>query len=92
MGCYLAHLSPTPLDTYLGLLPCPTDGNETCTILCHSSSSSVSSTSMVSCPCTDEFCTLYFDGSKTHDVSATRCVLIDIRQRKHFVSSLLDFE
>ena len=51
LGCYLARSARTPLDTQLGLLPCPTDGNETCTTHCTNSSSSSSSSSSTSTSC-----------------------------------------
>lgn len=44
LGCYLAEPSPAPLDTQLGLLPCPTGENETCIVVCNSISSSNSIT------------------------------------------------
>jgi len=43
LECYPARPSPTSLDTQLGLLPCPTDGNETCTFYFSDSSSRVMS-------------------------------------------------
>jgi len=92
LGCYLAQSSPTPPDTQLGLLPCRTGENETCTGLCNSSSSSVSSTSAASGPCTNDLWILYFDGSKTQDGFGAGCVLIDPRKRKHLVSSRLEFK
>lgn len=92
LGCYLVQPTPTPPETQLGLLPFPTDGNETCTTHCNISSSSSSNTSASNGLCTDELWTMYFDGSKTQDASGARCVLIDPKHWKHLISSLLEFE
>lgn len=35
---------------------------------------------------------MYFDGSKTQEGSRVDCVLIDSLQRKHLISSCLEFE
>lgn len=96
LGCYLTQPTPTPPDMQLGLLPCPTDGNETCTANCNTSSSSISrsrsSTSVSNYPCTDELWTMYFDGSKTQDGSRAGCVLIDPKHTKHLISNHLEFK
>lgn len=56
VGFYLAEPSPIPPDTHLGLLPCPTGENETCTV--SSSSTSSSGTSTISGPYTDDMLTM----------------------------------
>ena len=38
------------------------------------------------------FCTLFFDGSKTLEGSGAGCVLIDPMKNKHFLSCRLEFE
>ena len=58
-GCYPTRLAPTPLDMQLVLLPCPTDGDETCAVHCANNSSSSrnssnNSTSMPNGLCTDK--------------------------------------
>ena len=52
----------------------------------------VLSTSVASGPCIDDLWTLYFDGSKLQEGSGAGCILIDPRQRKHLISSHLEFE
>lgn len=91
-GCYLAWPAPIPSDTQLGLLPCPNDGNETCTTHCTNNSNGSSSTSTSSGSHINELWTLYFDKSKTHNGSRVGCVLIDPYNKKHLVSSCLEFE
>jgi hypothetical protein len=36
--------------------------------------------------------TLYFDGSKSKEVSGARCILIDPKGKKNFMSCRLEFE
>lgn len=57
-----------------------------------SSDSNRNSASMSNGACIDELWTMYFDGSKTQDVSRARCVLIDRNNKKHFILSRLEFE
>ena len=95
-GCYPARPAPTPPDTQLGLLPCPTDGNEACTVHCNNSSCSSSnnssgSASALNGSCTNELWTMYFNKSKTRDGSRARCVLINPNYMKHMISSRLEF-
>lgn len=94
LGCYPTWPAPTPPNTQLGLLSCPTDCNKTCITQCtnSSSSSSISSTSTSSGPCTDKLWTIYFDRSKAQDVLGVGCVLIDPYNKKHLISSRLGFE
>lgn len=92
LRCYIAQPSPTPLDTQLGILPFPTSQNETCTIHCNSSGSSVRSAIVASSPSRYDLWTLYFKRSKTWDGSGTECVLVDPRQRKHLVLSYFEFK
>lgn len=97
LGYYPTLPSPTLQGTQLGLLPFPTNHNETCTIHCtnnisSNNNTSSSSTSTSSDPCTDKLWTMYFDGSKAQDDSGPGCVLIDPYNRNNLVSSRLEFE
>jgi len=44
LGCYLTQQAPTPPDMQLGLLPCPTNENETCTTYFNTSIVAVAAT------------------------------------------------
>lgn len=81
LECYPAWPTPTSSDKQLGLLPHPTDGNETCTVCFSDSSSSVkngssSSSSTPKGPCTDNLWAMNLDKSGTHDGSRTECISV----------------
>jgi len=94
LECYLAWPAPTSLDKNLGLLPRPTDDNETC-IVCFSDSSSSSnngSTSTPNGPYTDELWAMSLDKSGTHDGSRNECISINQNNGKCMILSFLMFE
>lgn len=84
-GWYHVLPSLVPPNTQLELLPSPTGANDLCIL--------DSSSSNVGCRYyTYDVCTLFFDGSKTNDGFRDDCVLVDPRERKHLISSHLEFE
>lgn len=63
LECYPARATPTPSNTQLGLLPFPTDDNETCIVHSIDSSISSSNTSMLNGSHTNKMWALDFDES-----------------------------
>lgn len=97
LECYPTWLALTSLDKQLGLLPCPTDGNETCIVYFSNSSSNSSnnrssSTSTPNIPCTDEMWAMSLDESETHNGSRTKCISVIRNDMKCVISSCLKFE
>ena len=94
LQCYLTHPTPTASDKQLGLLPRPTDGNETCTFCFSDSSSndSSSSTSTPNGPCTDELWAMSLDKAGTHDGSRTECISVIRNNGQYMILSFLKFE
>jgi len=97
LGCYPAGPIPTPPYMKLWLLPCPADGNETCTLHCTNSSSKHRNNSNIitntsHSQCTKKLWAIYFEGSKSQDDSGVWIVSIDPYNKKHLVSSHLEFE
>jgi len=93
------HTQPTPTSSnmQLGLLPCPTDGNETCTVYFSNSSSSSrhSSSSSTSTPnglCIDESWATSPDESETHDGSRTKCTSVIQNNKQYMILSYVKFE
>lgn len=97
LECYLSWPAPTSSDKQLGLFPCPTDDNETCTV-CFSDSSSCSnngsssSTNTPNGPCTDEMWAMRIEKSETHDGPKTGCILVIQNNGQCMISSFLKFE
>jgi len=81
LECYPARPALTSSKKQLGLLPHPTNDNETCTICFFDSSSSSNNsynnnTSMQNDPCTDKLWAMSLDNSGTHDGSRTKCISV----------------
>jgi len=93
---YLTRPTPTSSDKQFGLLPHPTDDNETCTACFSVSSSSSnngssSNTSTLNGPCTDKLWTMSLDKSGMHDDSRTECISIIQNKEICMISSYLKF-
>lgn len=97
LECYPTWPNPTSSENHLGLLPRPTDDNETCTVCfsnCRSPSNngSSSSNSTPNGPYIDKLPVVNLDKLGTHDGSRTDYISIIQNNEQRMISSFLKFK